>query len=316
MTLRHWFRNLALVALLGGATACASLAIQADGARRHQPLAEHLATHVWRAMGDDPTLGGFSAIELSADGHSFHVLSDRGWLRWGRIHRDAAGRITDMETMGHTRLRGPAGNPLPRSRIADSEGMAIGADGAIWISFEGTARVVRYATPESPATPLPTPPEFGQMQFNSSLEALALTDDGTIYTLPERSGAVDRPFPVWRYRNGAWDQPFSVSRQGKWLPVGADIGPDGRFYLLERDFKGLLGFSSRVRRFDLTETGLENETILLQSRPLQFDNLEGMSVWHDGTSLRLTMVSDNNFNRFQRTEIVEFRLPDLAGNGG
>lgn len=310
LTISGWIRLFAIVSLLGGATACASLAIQTDDSPRPHPPAEHVATHVWQADGHDTTFGGFSAIELSKDGNSFHVLSDRGWLRWGKVHRDASGRIKTMETLGHTRLKGSGGNPLPRGRIADSEGMAIGPDGALWISFEGTARVVRYATPESAAQPLPSPPEFARMQFNSSLEALAIADDGTIYTMPERSGALDRPFPVWRYRNGEWEQPFSIQRQGNWLAVGADIGPDGRFYLLERDFKGLLGFQSRVRRFDIAESGRENETVLLHTRPLQFDNLEGISVWNDGAAIRLTMISDNNFNRFQRNEIVEFRLRD------
>ena len=62
------------------------------------------------------------------------------------------------------------------------------------------------------------------------MEALAIQPDGTLLTMPERSGAEGRPFPVLRYRNDKWDQPFTISRDGDWLPVGADIGPDGRLY--------------------------------------------------------------------------------------
>ena len=183
-------------------------------------------------------------------------------------------------------------------------------DGTIWVSFEGIPRVVRYDTPDSPAKPLPRPAAFDKMQGNSSLESLAILPDGTLLTLPERSGELTRPFPVWRWRNGAWDQPFSIPRSGDWLAVGADIGPDGRFYLLERDFRGLLGFRSRVRRFDLRPDGgaISNEQVLLESRSLQYDNLEGISVWDDGIGIRLTMISDDNFFWLQRTELVEYRV--------
>lgn len=273
-----------------------------------QPRVEYVATYVWHM--DDDAFGGFSGIEMSDDGTRFHALSDRGTVRWGSVERDSAGRIRAMNTAGIARLRDAHGAPLKGGYLADSEGIAIGPDGAMWVSFEGLTRVVRYDTPDSPAKPLPGPPEFKEMQRNSSLEALAITADGTILTLPERSGMLTRPFPVWRYRDGAWDQPFSIPRSGAWLPVGADIGPDGRFYLLERDFKGLLGFLSRVRRFDLTENGIENEVTLLETRSLQYDNLEGITVWSDGLGIRLTMISDDNFYFLQRTELVEYRVID------
>ena len=267
---------------------------------------DHVATYVWSQ--DDADFGGFSGIEISDDGNRFTVISDRATIRWGGIHRDAQGRITGLEPVETARLHDRDGKPLKPDWRGDSEGLAIGPDGTIWISFEGTTRVARYDRPDGPAHPLPRPPEFERMQRNSSFEALAVAADGTLFTLPERSGALTRPFPVWRWRNGAWDQPFSIPRSGDWLAVGADIGPDGRFYLLERDFKGLLGFRSRVRRFDLSESGVTNPVTLLESFPLQYDNLEGISVWKDGQDTRITLISDDNFGTLQRTELVEFRL--------
>ena len=310
-------RRLALPAtrLLGVvAVLMMALPLVAGGSNRPEdrptdpPAVSHVATYTWRM--DDPDFGGFSGIEITRDGQHFHAVSDRGTIRWGTIERDEQGRITRMGAEGWTRLRDATGKPLPKGRPADAEGIAIAPDGTIWISFEGVARVVRYDTPESPARPLPRPDAFARMQVNSSLEALAIDDQGTIYTLPERSGALRRPFPVWRWRDGEWDQPFAIPRSGNWLAVGADFGPDGRFYLLERDFMGLLGFLSRVRRFDLTENGAENETILLQTRPLQYDNLEGISVWDDGQGIRITMISDDNFHFLQRTQIVEYRVAE------
>lgn len=294
--------------------ACAALlmsgpsAFAVDPEPGHGPQVDYVATYVWSM--DDEQFGGFSGIEISDDGSRFTVLSDRATIRWGSVERDAEGRMRGLELAGQTWLHDSRGKRLKPGWEGDSEGLAISPDGTIWVSFEGLNRIARFDTPDSPAQPLPRPPEFRAMQRNSSLEALAVLPDGTLLTLPERSGELTRPFPVWRWRNGVWDQPFSVPRSGDWLAVGADIGPDGRFYLLERDFRGLLGFRSRVRRFDMSDTGLSHEAVLLESRPLQYDNLEGISVWHDGQGIRLTLVSDDNFGMLQRTELVEYRVTE------
>lgn len=260
----------------------------------------------WRM--DDPNFGGLSAIELADDGMSFLALSDRGGWTRGQITRDPEGRIAAIDARPIRLLRGRSEAPLEAGRN-DSEGLAVAADGTVYVSFENIARVLRYDGIDGPAQNLITPREFGQLQSNSALEALAIGPDGTLYTLPERSGQLDRPFPVWRYRDGAWDQPFGLRRDGAYLAVGADFGPDGRFYLLERELHGLAGFSSRVRSFVVSEVDLSDERTELETRPGQHDNLEGISVWRgpDG-AVWLTLLADDNFNFFQSTEIVEYRL--------
>lgn len=271
---------------------------------------EYIGTYVW--TGQDESFGGFSGIEIAPDGGSFHALTDRAHLYWGSIDRDASSRIRGMNMAGRTHLRDSKGVPLPPGFLGDSEGLAIAPDGRIWVSFEGLDRLAAYDDPSSPATRIPPPPVLAELQVNSGMEALAITPAGDLLALPERSGDLARPFPVLRYRpgTGEWDSPWSVQRQGNWLPVGADIGPDGRFYLLERQFKGVLGFASRLRRFDLDDDGLTGEEVLLETRPLQYDNLEGIAVWQDDQGIRVTMISDDNFLFLQRTELVEYRVLD------
>jgi len=274
-----------------------------------QPAAEgYIGSFVWTM--DDARFGGFSGIEVAPDGFTFTALSDRGaWTR-GQITRDAEGVITAMAAAPIELLKGNKVAPLSVGR-SDSEGMATGADGEIYVSFEGAARVLRYASFGGSAENLPQHPDFRKLQRNSALEALAIDAEGTLYTLPERSGREDRPFHVYRFRKGAWDQPFTLPRRGSLLPVGADFGPDGRFYLLERQFLGIMGFASRVRSFTLIGDGLTDEQTVLQTPSGRHDNLEGLSVWRDGNgAIRLTMISDDNFRFFQRTEVVEYRLPD------
>ncbi|MEY4697128.1 MAG: hypothetical protein RIT14_1556 [Pseudomonadota bacterium] len=256
----------------------------------------------------DAAFGGLSGIEVAADGLGFVAISDKGYFTRGRFERDAAGAVVGVTAAPMTALKGRGDAPLRPGRV-DSEGLAMLPDGTTFVSFEQVARVLRYRRIDGLAENLPDHPDFAAMQRNSALEALAVAGDGTLYTLPERSGAAERPFPVYRYRNGRWDQPFDLPRVGGFLPTGADIGPDGRFYLLEREFRGLAGFASRVRSFALGADGLTDERVELDSASGQHDNLEGIAVWRDADgAIRLTMVADDNFNFFQITEIVDYRL--------
>lgn len=249
------------------------------------------------------SFGGMSGLELSDDGTRFVALNDSAWLYTGTITRKA-GQITDITVTDRQKLRDADGKRLGRD-FNDAEGLALADDGTLFVSFEGTARVDAYTAFDA-VTPLTRHPDFAGMQSNSALEALAIGPDGALYTLPERSGRANRPFPVYRYKDGVWDIAFRLPRRGPFLPVGADIGPDGRFYLLERDFTGI-GFRSRVRRFAIDGS---DETELLVTGNGRHDNLEGIAVWQDAAGLRMTLLSDDNFKWFQRTEFVEYRLPD------
>ena len=251
-----------------------------------------------------PDFGGISALHLDASGTNFIALSDSGWSVTGTLTRDA-GLITGVDAGAVIPLQNLIGKPV-RKKAADSEGIAVAADGTVFIAFEGNTRVRRFDRLDGPAGDIPIPGDFSGLAENASLEALAIDAAGALYAIPERSGRSSWPFPVFRYQNGIWDTAFDIPRVGPFLVVGADIGPDGKIYVLERDFVGF-GFRTRVRRFALNGTG---EEVLLQTRTGVHDNLEGITLWDDGTGLRMTLVSDNNFRRFQTTEFVEYRITD------
>ncbi len=270
----------------------------------------YLGSYRWQM--DSPDFGGFSAIELDDAGVRFIALTDKGHVVEGRLVRDAAARLVAVEAGRLVALRDIEGGPL-RKRASDSEGLAMTPQGGFYVSFEGQHRVRHYTAVDQPALRVVGHPDFADMQMNSSLEALAIDTRGHLFTLPERSGALDRPFPVYRFDGQGWDIPFSLSRSAGFLPVGADFGPDGWLYLLERALTGP-GFRSRVRRFDIAGDRVNAEEVLFQTRTGQHDNLEGISVWQDGTGrIRLTMIADDNFKFFQRTELVEYAVtPPLA----
>lgn len=267
---------------------------------------QYVGSHLWRS--NDPLHGGFSGLEISNDGLNFTVLSDSGSLATGVFLRSDAQEIQDVETLYLQPLKDTDSDTL-RQYLNDSEGLAIAPNGDIYTSFEAEHRVWLYETASSRAKDLPRHPDFKTMQNNSSLEALAITPEGHLLTVPERSGGETVPFPVYRFDGSTWDVPYTIPRRGNYLPVGMDVGPDGKLYLLERWFRGI-GFSSRVRRFEFENDTLGNETTLLETKLGAHDNLEGIAVWHDGVDIRLTMISDDNFKPFQVTEFVEYRVID------
>jgi hypothetical protein len=255
--------------------------------------------------------GGFSGLEFGSDGTRFIALSDSAALINGKVARDAQGAITDVTLDGPPmRLLGADGTPLP-DPLDDSEGLAQAADGSLFISFELVNRIDRYGTDARLAEHLPSPPAFDAFVYNAGPEALAISADGVLYTMPEGDAAGARTLPVYRFADGVWDQPYTLPEDGTWRPVGADFGPDGWLYLLERDFWPLLGFQTRVRRFSFAETGEVRQEVLFTSTAGRFGNLEGIAIWQDqARALHATLISDNNFLAIQDSGFVDLAIRD------
>ena len=257
---------------------------------------------------DQPWFGGISGIELDDSGRELTAITDRGRILFARLHRDAD-RITDIQLLGSTRMRAQSGAPLIGHTV-DAEGIAIGPGGALFVSFERVHRVVRYDPRTGAAFGLSRPQMLLKLPFNAGLEALAVDSEGRLYAFPEKAFDDRGKIPVFRWDRGNWSQPFSLPGQANFLPVGADFGPDGRLYLLERDMN-VMGFQSRVRSWSINDTGAQDERLVLETRRADHDNLEGLTVWRDTAGrIRLTMVSDDNFLFFMKSELAEYVLPN------
>ncbi len=248
-----------------------------------------------------------SGIAVLDAGAALVAVSDRGAWATGRMIRPD-GALTAIETTGFGPLRAISGAPLEGEEV-DAEGLAVDPGGGFVISFEAFHRIRRYPSIDGPALPLEGHPDFPGLQNNSALEALAVDGRGVIHAVPERSGAWTRPFPVYRLNGGRWDKRLRIPRRGQYLVVDADFGPDGRFYLLEREFRWAGGFSTRIRRFDFAGDAVTGEETLLQTPFGPFDNMEGIAVWRDASGVtRVTLISDDNFVAFVPTVVVEYVL--------
>lgn len=249
----------------------------------------------------DEFFGGLSGIEVSADGTEITVVSDRGALYSAALVRDEGNvRVRNIVRLPFEDDRG---RPLSGLDY-DTEGLAFTTGGQRFLSTEKHARVLTIG-PDGATRALPEAPDFAEMPVNGALEALAAGANGALFTLPERSGRFDQPFPVFRFSNGAWQVAFELARTDRFVPVGADFATDGRLYILMRDV-GPLGFRSKVIS---VEPDGSDQRLVLETEMGEHGNLEGLAAWTDSTgAIRLLMVSDDNFAIWQRSELVEYLL--------
>ena len=276
--------------------------LQADG-----PRLELDSEAVWEEA--DPRFGGYSGFALQPDGRTFLAVSDKGTWARGEIER-SEGRLDAVHLTAIGDLHDISGATLGGLDF-DSEGLAVDARGRAFVSFESFHRVRRYDDIDGPAANVPSHRDFRRLQSNSGLEALAIDAGGTLYAIPERSGAWERPFPVYRLRDGKWDRTLELRRDGTFLVVDADFGPDGKLYVLERDFGWVKGFATRVRRFTLGPDGFTEEAILLETPFGALDNMEGIATWRDAEGrIRVVLISDDNFFPLQRTMLVEYLVAE------
>jgi len=234
----------------------------------------------------------FSGI-ATTDGVNLLLLSDHGFVAEARLQRGYGQQITGIQMRRVVLLNDEHGHPLTGS-LHDSEGIAVARDGSIYVSFEQHNRVVRYPNLGAPAQNLGEHIDFERLRAGRGIEALAVDRNGTIYAIPERPARATYGFPSYRLQNGEWTGSFRLPEDGNFLPVGADFGPDGLLYVLEREL-GAGGHRSQVRRFGINGRAISAPQVVMRSDFGQFGNLEGLSVFRDWSGrIRLLMVEDDD----------------------
>jgi len=254
---------------------------------------------------DAPWFGGWSGIEVGAQGNQMTVISDRGQLVTASLRR-SNGNVTGIAVQKLVTLGNSNGRRL-RKRDTDSEGLAIADDGRAFISFEHRHRIMQVDLANGRLSNRIGISFQNILGSNSGIEALAVSPHGTLYAVPEQAQPNGAPFPLMAYSNGQWRLAARIPQRGPFLPVGADFDHKGRLWLLERAVTAV-GFRSRIRLF-VIDPQAPREYTLLTTVPLQYDNLEGISVWQNPHGqLRVTLISDDNFLQLLRTQIVEFSV--------
>ncbi len=266
-------------------------------------------TETIEITGGPDYVGGLSGLVVLPDGSGYTAIGDRNLVVRGQFQRQD-GVLTGATVTGVDQMRDWKGR-FYVGAWNDAEGLALTADGRLMVSFENQYRVVIFDDALR-GTLLPPIPPMGNAAGNAGFEALAIDAQGRPVIIMERPVKLPAYTMVFRLENGDWRRIGNLVRTDRFLATGADFGPDGKLYVLERRI-GLNGFRSRIRRVDLLDEGLMTGDIVWASHRAH-GNLEGLSVWQagDGT-LRATMVADDNQLSFLPGGFVEITLAKPAG---
>ena len=268
--------------------------------------------------------GGFSAARVSADGRQLIALSDRGSWLTATIDYDENGRLTGV----HGAHLAPMARPNGEARM-DSEGLTIGADGALIVSTERKHRLLRYESPTAGddaflldadalarLTPvaLPVPTGFAAMGSNEGIEALLALSDGRLLAIEEGREATGEALShAWLIGPDGRGVALNLKRSANFRPTDAALLPDGDVLLLERRYTEIGGVAARLR---LIEGGtirpsatLDGAIVATLIPPVTVDNMEELALYRRDGETRLLMMSDDNFNAgLQRTLLLQFVL--------
>lgn len=260
----------------------------------------------WQLSAADRRFGGWSDLRLRDDGTAL-AISDQGyWLAFAPPTQ--AGEVTAQFGV----IRNELAAPLGSKQEADAEGLAVLPDGRALVSFEARHRIDAYDLSAraflAAASPGPPLQNLSRLGGNQGLEALALLPDGRIFAGAE-SGE------IWLTRADAKDAAPISQRLA--LPLGWMLttasGADKTLYLVWRFFNPL----TRELQVDIRACPMEGldrpplqcRRLALLSAPFPVDNIEAIEAQTTPEGVRLTLMSDDNFSRDQRTLFLQFLLP-------
>ncbi|MGE3147649.1 MAG: esterase-like activity of phytase family protein [Pseudorhodoplanes sp.] len=267
----------------------------------------------------DKNFGGLSSLKMQADGANFVMLSDVArWFRGRILYRD--GRpvgLADVETAPALDMDG---RPLAARGWYDTESLAE-SDGFFYVGIERANQIVRFNYARdgllARGQPIEAPAEIKSLPYNRGLECLAapartMPLAGALIAVSERGLDPEgnlKSFIVGGQMPGL----FAVKRRDDFDVSDCTVTPDADLLLLERRFNWRQGLAMRIRRIPLSQIrpgALIDGAVLIEADlGYQIDNMEGIGVHRaqDGR-LVVTLVSDDNFFRLQRTILLQFAI--------
>jgi hypothetical protein len=215
-------------------------------------------------------------------------------------------------------------DPLPdgpgsalRKSDRDSESMVV-QDGHVWIGFERSNAVWRYARGTMRSEAGTAPRAMRKWRANSGSEAMLRLPDGRFLVFSE-GNPKDTTSDVLLFNDDPAN-PKAVAIRLRYRPpegyriTDAALLPDGRMLFLNRRFAWFEGLSAKVgiTRLPKLAEGMElSGTAIADLRaPVAVDNMEALSVTREGGRTIVWIASDDNFNPLQRTLVLKFALAD------
>lgn len=256
----------------------------------------------WSLSSDNSDFGGLSGLHMQ--GSQITAVTDKGHLLHGNVFLQEDGGLEIADAL-LTALSDDVGS-LPGSEAGDAEGLTLFGNKMV-ISFERQHRIAVLG-PEGAMVACAGFADFSDLGFNNGLEGLATTPAGLIALAegPDRGQA-----DYWVIREDGTAEKGLLTLPTDHLVTGADVGPDGKLYLVLRTYTPVIGVSARIVRYALDDGHPvpKSAEILAEFEGVSgIDNMEGISVTDDFDGDFLWLVSDDNFSFVQRNLLMRFRL--------
>ncbi|MEP5760347.1 MAG: esterase-like activity of phytase family protein [Litoreibacter sp.] len=269
-----------------------------SGVSQTQGIAGTVQVWNWPATLSGP--GGYSGLALQENGTVLRAASDHGFLMEAQIVRDETSRLVTLNAPKFSQVLSDQAKTLT-GWLSDLEGLTPLPNGDLGLAYEGIPRIMRLSQPpdhgERIPTPLHKPDRFKAHTGNSSFEAIATLPSGDLLAILEGKPS-PRQAHAYLYSDGEWQGPHFIPARPNWDITGADIGPDGCLYLVERQYGVLTGFQTQLVRlrgrlappFELTQE------VIWRGAPLRFGNGEGLSIWSNAAGKdTATIITDDGF---------------------
>ncbi|UYQ72804.1 esterase-like activity of phytase family protein [Pelagibacterium flavum] len=270
-----------------------------------------------------PDFGGISGLAF-IDATRFVMVTDQGRFLSGALEL-ADGAPAGLSNVEIDIVRNSSGNPLPNKFSSDSEAIEVvirnNQPAAVRVGFENLSRIADFnlsdGRPSGPAREIAIPQWLTDLRTNESIESVCIAPPASPI-----AGSTLIIAEGHQHVSGQWAATLLGNRDRGNLGLAVAPGvnptdcaflPDGDLLVLERGL-AFLAFSIQIRLIPAAEirpgATMVGEVILSGSGSA-VDNFEGLGVrtLPDGQT-RVTIVSDNNFNSFQRTLLLEFSFPD------
>jgi hypothetical protein len=290
-------------------------------------IGERVQRLVWRGgidvQSQADTFGGLSGLGFTGPDGKLVMVSDRGNFVSGQLLYDESVRPIGLIGVRIEPIQNTKGAELPRAYTRDAEALTVinrnGRPGAVRVGFENLTRVADFTLvegrPQGPARDVSIPKWLSDTRTNETLEAVCVAPTASPIagsTLLLTEGVIDDDGQHSAYLLGNNDKgPLSYISGDGTNPTDCAFMPNGDLLVLERGI-ALLAFQMRLVRIPAAEVKagahMKGE-VLLQTAGGDIDNMEALAVHQapDG-STRITLVSDNNFNDWERNLLLEFSL--------
>ncbi len=268
--------------------------------------------------------GGYSGLVLDAKGERFITISDSGsWLA-GRLSYDGR-KLSAVSDVRIGAIPQEDGQPLKRGD-RDAEGLVAlmpgTLEGQYLISFEGRHRIEEYAYDKGelhgPVARRALPDQLKGMGGNTGIEGVTVLRGGPLagamVAFSERKLTANGDH-TGALTLGGKSQPLFMKRHEDFDITDLQSLQDGSLVVLERSFnQQTRRLGIRLRRISAGEvkpgTVMTGETLLDAGPEFEIDNFEGLAVHKSAAGETiLTLISDDNFSAFQRTLLLQFKLP-------